>query len=301
MSKIIQCIPNFSEGHRADVVREIADAISSGGATVIDSSLDPDHNRSVITFIGDPQSMLDSILSGVRKAVELIDLRAHLGGHPRIGAVDVIPIVPIRDVTMDECVDLSREVGRSIAADLGIPVYFYENSAVVGHRRNLAHVRRGGYEALCRGKLEGDRAPDVGPDTAHPSAGATAVGARGPLIAFNVDLRSGDFALARHIAAEIRKRRNEGRGMPGVKAIAVNLKSRGIVQVSTNITQPDRVTMFDVYDFVKRMAGEAGVEVEGSELIGVVRLDAMAHAAAECLQLADFNETRVLDHWIEPD
>jgi glutamate formiminotransferase / 5-formyltetrahydrofolate cyclo-ligase len=301
LSKIIQCIPNFSEGHSPEVVREIADAIRLGGATVIDSSLDPDHNRSVITFVGNPQSIRNSILTGVRKAVELIDLRTHLGEHPRIGAVDVIPLVPIRDITMDECVELSREVGCSIAADLGIPVYFYEKSAVVGHRRNLAHVRKGGYEALREGKLEGDRAPDVGPDTAHPTAGATAVGARGPLIAFNVDLRSGDIALARRIASEIRKLRNDGRGMPGVKAIAVKLKSRGIVQVSTNITLPDKATMFDVYDFVRRTASEAGVEIERSELIGVVRLDAMAGATAECLQLADFDETRILDHWIEPD
>jgi glutamate formiminotransferase len=202
---------------------------------------------------------------------------------------------------MAECVELSREVGRAIATDFGIPVYFYEKSAVVGHRRNLAHVRKGGYEALCRGKLEGDRAPDVGPDTAHPSAGATAVGARGPLIAFNVDLKSSDFLLARHIASQIRKLRNEGRGMPGVKAIAVKLKSRGTVQVSTNITQPDKATMFDVYDFVRRMACEAGAEVERSELIGVVRIDAMAHVDAESLQLADFSETRILEHWIGSD
>jgi glutamate formiminotransferase / 5-formyltetrahydrofolate cyclo-ligase len=301
LSKIIQCIPNFSEGHRPEVVSEIAEAIKSGGATVINSSLDPDHNRSVITFIGDPSAILAGILSGVRKAVGLIDLTTHAGEHPRIGAVDVIPLVPIRDVTMDECVELSREVGRVIADELRIPVYFYEKSATVGHRKNLAHVRKGGFEGLRNRVLEGDQAPDVGPNMAHPTAGATAVGARGPLIAFNVNLRSKDFALARHIASEIRRIRGEGGGMPGVKAIAVKLKSKGIVQVSTNITQPDKITMFEVYDFVRHMAAEAGVKVERSELIGVVRLDAVADAAAESLQLADFDETRVLDHWIEPD
>ncbi|MDO8681908.1 MAG: glutamate formimidoyltransferase [Armatimonadota bacterium] len=299
MSKIIQCIPNFSEGRRPEIIREIVKAIETGGAKVIDSSLDPDHNRSVITFIGDPEAIRAGVMAGVRKAVELIDMRTHTGAHPRIGAVDVIPLVPISDVTMQECVELSRELGKWIADELKIPVYFYENSASNDHRKNLANVRKGGYESLTKGKLEGNRAPDAGPNVVHPTAGAAVIGARGPLIAFNVNLCSADFTLAKKIAAKIRKMRNEGREMAGVKALAVNLSSRGIVQVSTNITEPDKTTMFDVYDFVRAQAAEAGVEVENSELIGVVRADALIRSAAESMQLIDFDEKRILDNWLE--
>ncbi|MDO8586702.1 MAG: glutamate formimidoyltransferase [Armatimonadota bacterium] len=298
-SKVIQCVPNFSEGRRPDVVGEIARALRSGGSKVIDSSLDPDHNRSVITFIGDPDSIRKSALAGVGKAVELIDMRSHHGAHPRVGAVDVIPIVPIRNVTMQDCVDLSCEIGAAIADEFRIPVYFYEESANAEHRRNLANIRRGGYEKLVKGRLDRDRTPDLGPDIAHPTAGATIIGARGPLIAFNVDLRTSDFALAQRIAAEIRRCRDEGRGMAGVKAMAVDLVSRGIVQVSTNITQPDKTTMYDVYDFVRGRAEKAGVEIERSELIGAVRLDDTVRSAAESMKLEGFDETRIVDWWLE--
>lgn len=299
MSKVIQCVPNFSEGRRADVIRRIADAIGDGGSRVIDLSLDRDHNRSVITFIGSPEQIKASAPSAVKTAVDLIDIRNHTGGHPRIGVVDVIPLVPIKDITMQECVDLSRGIGAVIAEYLRIPVYFYERSTIRKDRWNLSTIRKGGYEALAAGKLDGDREPDLGPHHVHPSAGATVIGARGPLIAFNVDLQSNDLQIAERIASDIRKMRNEGRGMFGVKAIGVELASQGVAQVSTNITEPDKVTMRDVYEYVKRRAAELGVEVRRSELIGVVRRDAALKSPPESIQLEGFTESRILDSWLD--
>ena len=299
MTQIIQCIPNFSEGRRPEVVEKIADAISAAGARVIDFSGDPDHNRSVITFIGDPAAIERGVIAGARQAIELIDMRAHHGEHPRVGAIDVIPLVPIAGVTMDDCARLARGVGQAIADKLQIPVYFYESSAAAAHRTNLADIRKGGYEALAAGRLVGDRAPDAGPDFVHPTAGATVVGARGQLIAFNVNLASGDLSLAKRIAAAIRRARNDGAGMDGVKALGVELSSRGIVQVTTNITEPDKTTMLDVYEFVRRQADEAGVETAESELIGVVRRRDISICTTRSIKLHGFDDTRTLDYWLD--
>jgi len=299
LSKIIQCVPNFSEGRRPEVVKAIAEALDSASAArVIDYSMDVDHNRSVVTFIGTPEDVRTAILAGARKAVELIDLNHHKGGHPRVGAVDVIPIVPVRDVAMTEAVALSYEIGKEIAHSLGIPVYFYEESARMRHRSNLAHIRRGGWESLKQTGLIDGREPDLGPSELHPTAGATVIGARGPLVAYNVNLATSDMKIARAIAAKIRKLRDSGEGMAGVKAIAVYLKSRRVAQVSTNITQPNRTGLYEVFSFIAAEATSHGVEVLESELIGVMREEALLKAFASALKFSDFTTKRILDRWM---
>ena len=299
MSKLVQCIPNFSEGRRKDVVERIVDAIrGASNVAVVDWSMDVDHNRSVVTFLGSPEDVRASILAGAKAAVELIDLNEHKGGHPRVGAVDVIPLVPLREMTMEEAVALSREVGKDIVDQLGVPVYFYERSAATRDRENLADIRKGGFELLKNAGLVDGRKPDLGPAEVHPTAGATVVGARGPLIAYNVNLASNDVAVARKIAAKMRKLRNEGTQLLGVKAIAVYLASRDIAQVSTNITQPDQASIWDVYSFVEREARAMGVEILESELIGAMREEALIEAMQSAVKLHGLTEKRILDHWM---
>lgn len=299
MAKLVQCVPNFSEGRRPEVVERIVEAITNASAVqVVDHSMDVDHNRSVVTFIGSPEDIRKSVLAGARTAVELIDINKHKGAHPRVGAIDVIPIVPLHEMSMNEAISLSYTIGKDIADELRIPVYFYERSAVMRHRTNLAVIRKGGYESLkARGLVDG-REPDLGPPELHPTAGVTVVGARGPLIAYNVNLATDDMRAARAIAERIRKLRDSGKGMAGVKAIAVHLKSRNIAQVSTNITQPNQTNVWDVYYFIEREAREMGVEVLESELIGAIREEAVLDSLRSATKLQGLSETRVLDHWM---
>ena len=299
MARIVQCVPNFSEGRRSEVIEQIVEAIgSASSAQVVDYSLDHDHNRAVVTFIGEPEDIRKSMFAGAKAAVDLIDLSKHRGGHPRIGAVDVIPVVPVHELTMAEAVNLSYEIGKDIADGLNIPVYFYERSAVMRHRTSLELIRKGGYEALKKTGLVNGREPDLGPSELHPTAGATVVGARGPLIAYNVNLDTDDMEVARKIAAKIRKLRKSGEALPGVKAIAVYLRSRGIAQVSTNITQPHQVSIYEVYAFVEREAKSMGIEVFESELIGAMREETLIDAAKSAMKLHGLTETHLLDHWI---
>ncbi len=299
MAELVQCVPNFSEGRRPDVVERIVEAIrSASGVQVVDHSMDADHNRSVVTFLGEPGDVRKSAFALAETAVELIDLNQHAGGHPRIGAVDVIPIVPIREITMESAIVLAHAIGKDIADGLHVPVYFYEECALRGHCVNLANIRRGGFEELKLKGLTGDRAPDLGGCEVHPTAGATVVGARGPLIAYNVNLASGDIHAARKIAAKIRDLRDSGKGMAGVKAIAVYLRSRGIAQVSTNITQPDRTGIYEVFSLVEREAKALGIEILESELIGAIRESALVEAVRSAMKFSDLSSTRVLDHWM---
>lgn len=271
MSKLVQCIPNFSTMQEETGIA-IAEAIANAGALVMDRHWDVDHARTVVTFAGSPESVRTGMLAGAVKAGEVIDLREHQGEHPRLGAVDVIPVVPIRDVTMEECVELSYSIGNDLADKLNLPVYFYERSAKQSNRTNLAEVRKGGFEALLQTDLTGMRKPDLGPLIVHPKAGAVIVGARGPLIAFNVNLESQDISIAKKIASKMRRIRDSEEGMTGVKAIGISLSHKKCVQVSTNITLPDQVSMYDVLTFVEREAASSGVAVREVELIGMVRL-----------------------------
>ncbi|MCL5104587.1 MAG: glutamate formimidoyltransferase [Armatimonadetes bacterium] len=299
MSGLIQCVPNFSEGRRPEVIDAIVNAIGSASdARLVDYSMDTDHNRSVVTFIGEPEDIRRSILAGARKAVELIDLNQHVGGHPRIGAIDVIPVVPLEGIDMAGAVELSRQIGEDIAGELKLPVYFYESSAAKPDRCNLAEIRRGGYEVLKVECVMDSRGPDLGPSELHPTAGATVVGARGPLIAYNINLATDDIHAARSIASKIRKLRDSGEGMEGVKAIAVCLKSRGIAQVSTNLTLPHKTGLWDVYSFVESEACALGVNILESELIGAMRLDALVEAAGKAMKFCNLSETRILEHWM---
>lgn len=297
--KLFQCVPNFSEGRRSEIVEKIVCSIGdTADVTLVDYSMDPDHNRCVVTFLGSSDAVRESMLAGARTAIELIDLNRHEGVHPRIGAVDVIPVVPLVDATMDEAAELARSIGYEIANTLQVPVYFYEECAKTPDRRNLENLRRGGFEELKAIELTGEKAPDVGPTRMHPTAGAVVVGARGPLIAYNINLATDDVGVARRIASRVRELRKSGKAMHGVKAIGLFLASRGIAQVSFNITCPECTGLWEVYSFVEREAREMGVEVLESELVGTIREKHVLDALAKAMKFAELTHRQVLENWI---
>ncbi|TMI29812.1 glutamate formimidoyltransferase, partial [Candidatus Bathyarchaeota archaeon] len=245
--QLVECVPNYSEGRRKDVVESIADAIrKTPGVTLLDVESNPDHNRSVISFVGEPGPVKDAALAASQKAIELIDLGHHKGEHPRMGAVDVVPFVPISSVTMDDCVSLARAFAQEFAEKFHVPVFLYEEAATTPERRNLADIREGEFEGL-RDKIGKDPAkrPDFGPDKIHPTAGATAVGAREILIAYNVNLGTKDLDIAKKIAHQLRAK--DG-GLTFVKALGFELKERGIVQVSMNLTNYRKSQLFKTYE-----------------------------------------------------
>jgi glutamate formiminotransferase/formiminotetrahydrofolate cyclodeaminase len=292
--KLVECVPNFSEGRRLDVVAEIeAEIASVAGVTVLDRHADPDHNRSVITFVGPPDGAREAAFRAIRKAAERIDLTAHEGEHPRIGATDVVPFVPLEGVTMADCVRLAEALGAEVGERLGIPVYLYERAARRPERRALPNVRRGEFEAL-RTEIETnpERAPDFGPPRVHPTAGAVAIGARHFLIAFNVNLASTDLEAARAIAARIRQ---SSGGLPAVRALGFRLAGRGIVQVSTNLVDYRKTGMGTVFRRVEQLARERGIEVSESEIVGLAPRAALVEAAREALRLRTFERRQVIE------
>jgi len=290
-SSLVECVPNFSEGRRPEIVRQIAAAIATTkAACVLDTHIDPDHNRSVITFVAPPETVAEAAVNAVRRASELIDMRTHHGEHPRLGATDVLPFVPVHGVTMDDCVRIAHAAGTIIARDLSIPVYFYERAALRAERVNLEDVRRGALE-LLREQIttNPERAPDVGAARVHESAGAIAVGARAFLIAFNVILRSDDIAVARQIARTIRARNG---GLPFVKGLGFRLHTRDLVQVSMNLVNYEETGMTAAYEAVYREANRLGVEIDSTEIVGLVPRDAMDRNAPY------FSEAKILEHQI---
>ncbi|HEV8426825.1 MAG TPA: glutamate formimidoyltransferase [Pyrinomonadaceae bacterium] len=296
-SRLVECIPNFSEGRRPEVVSLIAEAISAvKPACVLDTHIDPDHNRSVITFVAPPETIVDAAVNAVRRASELIDMRTHHGEHPRLGATDVLPFVPLDGVAMDDCVRIAHEAGTIISQDLSIPVYYYERAALRPERVHLEDVRRGALE-LLREQIttNPERTPDAGLAQVHDSAGAIAVGARPFLIAFNVILRSSDIASAREIACTIRGRNG---GLPFVKALGFRLQTRGLVQVSMNLVNYEVTGMAAAYDAVQREADRIGVEIESAEIVGLVPQKALDRNAAYFTKLENFSESRILEHQI---
>jgi len=297
MQPLVECVPNFSEGLNADTVQRIADAIRSVDSTcVLDTHIDPDHNRSVITFVAPPDKIVEAALKAVARATQLIDMRQHKGEHPRLGATDVLPFVPVRDVTMEECVQLAHQAGRRIAAELSIPVYFYEQAALRPERKNLEDVRRGALERLRKEIATVQaREPDVGPRLTHETAGAIAVGARQFLIAFNVVLKSPDITIARQIAKTIRFRHG---GLPFLKALGFQLHSRGFVQVSMNLVNYEVTGMTEAYEAVEREANRIGVKIESAEIVGLVPEAALDRKAAYFSKLVDFSERKVLEYQI---
>lgn len=294
MKKVIESVPNFSEGRREEVVREIIEqAEDTENVWVFDWSMDHDHNRSVVTVAGDPNAVGEAIFKMSKKAVELIDLRRHTGAHPRMGAVDVIPFVPIKNTTLEECVELSKKVGKRIGEELKMPVYLYEKSATSPERSNLSNIRKGQFEGFFEKIALPGWKPDFGPDEVHPSAGVVAVGAREYLIAFNVNLGTKDVDIANKIARAIR---NSSGGYRFVKAMGVDLKEKGIVQVSMNMTNYKKSPLFRVFETIKREAERYGVPVVGSEIIGMIPMDALVKTVKFYLGVDDFNDGRVIEN-----
>jgi glutamate formiminotransferase/glutamate formiminotransferase/formiminotetrahydrofolate cyclodeaminase len=295
---LIECVPNFSEGRKGETIERIARAIESiKGATVLNRHLDSDHNRSVITFVAGPEQVIDAALRAVATAAELIDLRKHAGEHPRIGATDVLPFIPVSGVTLDHCVALAHEAGRRIWDELRIPVYFYERAALQADRFRLENVRGKGFEQL-REEIgrNPDRAPDVGEPKLHESAGAIAVGARPFLIAFNINLRTSEVAIARRIARAVRER--DG-GLPFVKALGFELQSRGLVQVSMNLIDYEQTTIARAFSAVQSEASRLGIEIAGAEIVGLLPRAALDRNAPYFPLLENFRETLVLETLLE--
>ena len=295
--RLVECVPNFSEGRRPETVRLIADAIAAvETACVLDTHIDPDHNRSVITFVASPEKVVRAAVNAVRRAADLIDMRAHQGEHPRLGATDVLPFVPISGVTMDDCVRIAHEAGEIIARELSIPVYYYEHAALRPERVNLEDVRRGALELLREQIVTNpERAPDAGLPQVHESAGAIAIGARPILIAFNVILQSSDLAVARQIARKIRARNG---GLPFLKALGFRLHSRNLVQVSMNLVNYEVTGMTAAYDAVRREADLLGVEIISSEIVGLIPDDALDRDASYFTTLENFSESKILQYQI---
>jgi glutamate formiminotransferase len=291
---LIECVPNFSEGRDASIVEAIAGAIRSvAGVALLDQNLDPDHNRSVITFVGEPAAVADAALRGVAEAARLIDLTRHRGVHPRIGAADVVPFVPLGSAALADCVTLARSVGERIWTDLGIPVYFYEEAALREDRRNLAELRHGQFESLFKEGLSTmPRRPDLGGTRPHPTAGVTAVGARKFLIAYNINLATAEVEIARRIA---RKIRYSSGGFPHVKAMGVLLESQGLAQVSMNLTDFEETPVDSVFEAVEREAARHGVKIASSEIVGLVPRRAFEMAPGFYRRAANFRPDVVLE------
>ena len=293
MRTVIECVPNVSEGRNPEVVSEIAEAVrATPGVRLLDVSSDPSHNRSVLTFVGDAPAVSAGVRALFDAAVPRIDLTRHSGEHPRMGAVDVVPVIPIRGATVEECVALSREIGAEIAKRHRIPVYLYEESATAERRRNLAEVRKGEYEGFAAKPQSPDWKPDFGPDAPHPTAGAVAVGARAPLIAYNINLGTSDLAVAERIAKAIR---HLGGGFRYVKAMPVVLADRGQVQVSINMTNFKKSPLHRVFECVKSEAERHGVAIVGSEIVGLTPAEALIMTAEHFLRLENFSADQVLE------
>jgi glutamate formiminotransferase len=295
---LVECVPNFSEGRKPETVGQIACAIESvKGAVVLGRHLDADHNRSVITFVAPPEAVVDAALRAVTTATRLIDLRTQAGEHPRIGATDVLPFVPVSGITMEDCVALAQEAGQRIWQELSIPVYFYERAALHPDRVRLENVRRKGFEQLREEIITSpNRAPDIGDKRVHESAGAIAVGARPFLIAFNVNLRSKDIAIARSIARGVRER--DG-GLPFVKALGFELHTRGLVQVSMNLTNYEQTSITRAFEAVREAAACQSVEIAGTEIVGLLPRAALDRDASYFPLLENFRETLVLESLLE--
>jgi len=293
MRTIIECVPNVSEGRDRASIEAMAAAVRSApGVRLLDVSSDGAHNRSVLTFVGDAPAVRAGVLALFREAVGRIDLGTHQGEHPRMGAVDVVPFIPVRGSSVEECVALSKEVGAAIAEQFGVPVYLYEDSASAEHRRNLAEVRKGQFEGFAEKMKDPRWAPDYGPAAPHASAGAVAVGARPFLIAYNINLATKDLAIADRIAKAIR---HLSGGFRYVKAMGVELADRGIVQVSINMTNFRKTPLHRVFECVRSEAERHGVAIVGSEIVGLAPADALLAAAEHYLRLEGFSAEQVLE------
>lgn len=292
-NKIVECVPNFSEGRDLEKVEKIAGAFrAKEGVKLLDYSTDKDHNRMVVTVVGEPEALREAVIKAIGIAVENIDLNQHKGQHPRMGAVDVVPFIPIRNVSMDEAIALSKEVAKEVADKYNLPVFLYEKAASAPHRENLAAIRKGEFEGLKDKMNLPQWKPDFGPDQPHPTAGAVVIGARMPLVAYNVNLNTNKLEIADAIAKKVRFL---GGGLRFCKAMGVELTDRGIVQVSMNLTDFTKTAIYRAHELVRIEANRYGVTIAGAEIIGLVPMDALIDTAAYYLGLEDFSTKQVLE------
>ncbi len=293
--RLLECVPNISEGRDQEKISSMAEEVKKHkGVKLLDISSDQDHHRSVFTFIGEPEAIKDAAFSLAMKAFDLIDMREHKGGHPRLGAVDVVPFVPVQGVEMEEAVRVAREFGRALGRR-GIPIFFYEEAATRPERKDLPSIRKGEYEGLPEKLKDPQWKPDEGPDRFNPKSGATIVGARFPLVAYNVNLKTRDLPIAKEIAKKIRFK--DG-GFPNVRAMGVDLKEKGLVQVSMNLTNYRMTNIPKVYEFITEEALKEGVEIEGSEIVGLVPLGVLEEIAQNYLKCPQFSIRQVIEQRI---
>ncbi len=293
MNKLVECVPNFSEGRRPEVIEAIAGEVKKvDGVKLLDVNPDPSHNRVVITFVGEPQAVKKAAFAACAKATELIDMEKHSGEHPRVGATDVIPFIPVQNVTMEECVNLANELASEIAEKLQIPIYMYEAAAKKPERTRLPDVRKGQYEGLKEAIKEPERKPDYGPAAMHPTAGATVVGARQFLIAYNINLDTADVTIAKKIANAIREAKG---GYKYCRAMGIMIEERNMAQVTINMVNYEGTPLHRVFETVKSEAARYGVNVIGSEIVGLLPMQALIDAADFYLRLENFDRKQVLE------
>lgn len=293
MKKIIECVPNFSEGRNSKNIEKIvAPFRDKKGVKLLDYQKDKDHNRMVVTVVGEPDALKTAVIAAMGCAIEVIDMRTHQGQHPRMGAIDVVPFIPIKNVNMEEAIAFSKEVAKKAAQKYSLPVYLYEKSANSPERQNLANIRKGQYEGMIKKIKQPEWKPDFGPAKIHPAAGATAIGARMPLVAYNVNLDSSNLEIANEIAKKVR---HISGGLRYCKGIGIELKDRGLVQVSMNLTDYTKTALYRAFELIKVEARRYGVNVIGSEIVGLVPMEALVDAAAYYLGLEDFSMEQVLE------
>ncbi len=293
MYKIIECVPNFSEGRDIENIDKIISPFKTmSGVKLLDTQKDEDHNRLVVTVIGAPEEMKAAVIAAMGEAIAVIDMRRHKGQHPRMGAVDVVPFIPVKNVSMAEAVALSRAVAAEASQKYNLPIFLYEASAERAERRNLAAIRKGQFEGMADKIKNPEWAPDFGPTAVHPTAGVTAMGARMPLVAFNVNLDTDKRDIANDIAKKVR---HISGGLQHCKALGIELVDRGIVQVSMNMTDYTRTALYQVFELIRIEARRYGVNVIGSEIVGMVPMAALVETAAHYLGLENFSPEQVLE------
>ena len=293
MNKILECVPNFSEGRNKDKMEKIVDSFrGKDGVKLLDYQNDQDHNRMVVTVVGEPAALKDAVVAAIGTAADTIDMTEHKGQHPRMGATDVVPFIPIRNVTMDEAIEISKQVAQQVSESHDLPVFMYEESASIPERKNLANVRKGQFEGMAEKLKDPAWKPDFGPADVHPTAGVTAVGARMPLVAYNVNLSTDRLDIADSIAKKVR---HISGGLRYCKGMGVELKDRGIVQVSMNLTNYKKTAIYRVFELIRIEAARYGVNIVGSEIIGLVPMEALIDAAVYYLGVEDFTMEQVLE------
>ena len=297
--KLLECIPNFSEGRDTEKIEKIVNPFRTiSGVKLLDYSADKDHNRLVITALGGPKELKNAVFKASEIAVDIIDLNEHEGEHPRMGAVDVVPFTPVKNIKMKEAVKLSKEVGKKLADKLNLPIYLYEEAATRSERKNLANIRKGEFEGFSKKIKKEKWKPDFGKAELHPTAGATVVGARMPLVAFNINLDTDDLDIANKIAKKVR---HSSGGLRYCKAIGVELQERGIVQVSMNMTNYTKTALYQTFEMVKFEADRYGINVIGSELIGLLPAQALYDVAEYYLKLEDFSSDQIMENRLLED